>query len=94
MARDRVGVYPGTFDPITKGHMDIIVRATKLVDRLIIGVANNAGKGPLFSIDGSFTRSRKRDSALRMSVTARCMRDSARATAARARRIWRGIVLT
>ena len=51
MARDRVGVYPGTFDPITKGHMDIIVRATKLVDRLIIGVANNAGKGPLFSID-------------------------------------------
>ncbi len=51
MQGQRVGVYPGTFDPITKGHSDIIQRATKLVDRLIIGVANNAGKGPLFSID-------------------------------------------
>ncbi|MCC7272006.1 MAG: pantetheine-phosphate adenylyltransferase [Alphaproteobacteria bacterium] len=51
MSTQRLGVYPGTFDPITKGHMDIIARATKLVDRLIIGVARNAGKGPLFSID-------------------------------------------
>ncbi|BBK38303.1 phosphopantetheine adenylyltransferase [Allostella sp. ATCC 35155] len=51
MTAERVGVYPGTFDPITKGHSDIILRSTKLVDRLIIGVARNAGKGPLFSID-------------------------------------------
>ena len=46
---ERIGVYPGTFDPITHGHTDIILRATKLVDRLVIGVAGNIGKGPLFS---------------------------------------------
>jgi pantetheine-phosphate adenylyltransferase len=46
----RIGVYPGTFDPVTNGHMDIIVRATTLVDHLIVGVARNAGKGPLFSV--------------------------------------------
>lgn len=44
----RVGLYPGTFDPITLGHLDIISRATRLVDKLVIGVAKNAGKGPLF----------------------------------------------
>ncbi|MCA1940023.1 MAG: pantetheine-phosphate adenylyltransferase [Caenispirillum bisanense] len=48
---ERVGVYPGTFDPVTNGHLDIITRATRLVDRLIIGVAVNAGKGPLFSLE-------------------------------------------
>ncbi len=48
---ERVGVYPGTFDPITNGHMDLITRATRAVDRLIVAVAVNAGKGPLFSID-------------------------------------------
>jgi len=47
----RIGVYPGTFDPVTNGHLDIIRRATRLVDELIIGVARNAGKGPLFGID-------------------------------------------
>lgn len=47
----RVGVYPGTFDPITNGHLDIIQRALKVVDHLIVGVARNAGKGPLFSTD-------------------------------------------
>ena len=46
-----IGVYPGTFDPITFGHMDIISRATRVVDHLIVAVAHNAGKGPLFSID-------------------------------------------
>jgi len=46
-----VGVYPGTFDPITFGHMDIISRATRVVDHLIVAVAHNAGKGPLFSVD-------------------------------------------
>jgi len=51
MSKPRVGVYPGTFDPITNGHTDVIVRAARLVDRLIIGVAQNAGKGPLFDTD-------------------------------------------
>lgn len=49
MAGSRIGVYPGTFDPITNGHFDIIQRAARLVDHLIIGVASNAGKGPLYS---------------------------------------------
>ncbi|MCG2841504.1 pantetheine-phosphate adenylyltransferase [Sandaracinobacter sp. RS1-74] len=47
----RIGVYPGTFDPITLGHMDIISRGAKLVDRLIIGVATNPSKSPLFTLD-------------------------------------------
>jgi pantetheine-phosphate adenylyltransferase len=47
----RIGVYPGTFDPITNGHMDIIERALGIVDHLIVAVARNAGKGPLFSTD-------------------------------------------
>ncbi len=47
----RVGLYPGTFDPITLGHIDIIRRATQLVDRLVIGVAINRDKGPLFSLE-------------------------------------------
>lgn len=47
----RVGLYPGTFDPITLGHLDIIQRATKLVDRLIIGVAINEAKRPFFSLE-------------------------------------------
>jgi pantetheine-phosphate adenylyltransferase len=51
MSKERIGVYPGTFDPITNGHTDIIVRATKIVDRLVIGVARNIGKGPLFTTE-------------------------------------------
>ncbi len=47
----RIGVYPGTFDPVTAGHMDIIIRATRIVDHLIVAVAVNAGKGPLFTLD-------------------------------------------
>ncbi len=47
----RTGVYPGTFDPITNGHVDIIERAVKLVDRLVIGVALNRAKGPTFSLE-------------------------------------------
>ena len=45
-----IGIYPGTFDPVTLGHLDIIERAMKVVDHLVIGVADNAGKGPLFSV--------------------------------------------
>ncbi|WP_119165793.1 pantetheine-phosphate adenylyltransferase [Algihabitans albus] len=49
--KPRIAVYPGTFDPITLGHLDIIRRGARLVDRLIVAVARNAGKGPLFDID-------------------------------------------
>jgi len=47
----RIGVYPGTFDPITLGHLDIIRRATHLVDRLVIGVTTNPSKQPMFTIE-------------------------------------------
>lgn len=47
----RTGLYPGTFDPVTNGHLDIIGRAVKLVDKLVIGVAVNVEKGPLFSLE-------------------------------------------
>ena len=47
----RIGLYPGTFDPITLGHIDIIQRAMALVDRLVIGVAINRDKGPLFALE-------------------------------------------
>jgi pantetheine-phosphate adenylyltransferase len=47
----RTGVYPGTFDPITLGHMDIIRRGAKLVDKLVIGVTTNASKSPMFSVE-------------------------------------------
>ncbi len=51
MAESRIGVYPGTFDPPTVGHVDIARRALRVVDRLVIGVAGNAGKGPMFTVD-------------------------------------------
>ena len=47
----RIGLYPGTFDPITLGHVDIIRRGAMLVDRLVIGIAINRDKGPLFSLE-------------------------------------------
>ena len=47
----RVGLYPGTFDPMTNGHLDIIGRAVKLVDKLVIGVAINRDKGPMFTLE-------------------------------------------
>lgn len=47
----RTGVYPGTFDPVTRGHMDIIRRGAKLVDRLVIGVTTNPSKSPMFSLE-------------------------------------------
>jgi len=50
MSKPLVGLYPGTFDPVTNGHVDIITRSAALVDRLVIGVAINQDKGPLFSL--------------------------------------------
>ena len=51
MASERTGVYPGTFDPVTSGHMEVVRRSLKLVDKLVIGPATNIGKGPLFSLE-------------------------------------------
>ena len=51
MASEKIGIYPGTFDPITNGHADIIGRAARLLDKLVVGVAINPGKGPIFTID-------------------------------------------
>lgn len=51
MTNPSVALYPGTFDPLTNGHLDIIERAAKIVDRLVIGVAVNRDKGPTFSLD-------------------------------------------
>ena len=49
--KERIGIYPGTFDPITLGHMDILRRGAKLVDKLIVGVTTNPSKSPMFSTD-------------------------------------------
>lgn len=51
MKQQKVGLYPGTFDPITNGHLDIIKRSLRLVDKLVIGVATNPSKDPLFTLD-------------------------------------------
>jgi len=51
MAEQRTGVYPGTFDPVTSGHMEVVRRSLRLVDELVIGPAINIGKGPLFSLE-------------------------------------------
>ncbi|MFN3371257.1 MAG: pantetheine-phosphate adenylyltransferase [Sphingomonadaceae bacterium] len=60
----RTGVYPGTFDPITLGHMDIIARGAKLVDRLIIGVATNPSKSPLFTLEERVAHVRRETAAI------------------------------
>lgn len=49
--RMRIGLYPGTFDPVTNGHLDVIARAARLLDKLVVGVAINTGKGPLFELE-------------------------------------------
>jgi len=49
--RMRVGLYPGTFDPVTNGHVDVIARAARLMDKLVVGVSISTGKGPLFTLE-------------------------------------------
>jgi pantetheine-phosphate adenylyltransferase len=51
MKKLRVGLYPGTFDPVTNGHLDVIARAARLLDKLVVGVAINTGKGPLLDLE-------------------------------------------
>jgi pantetheine-phosphate adenylyltransferase len=60
----RIGVYPGTFDPITLGHMDIVSRAARLVDRLVVGVTTNASKSPMFSVDERMAMVRRETASL------------------------------
>ena len=62
--QERVGVYPGTFDPVTLGHMDIIRRGATLVDRLVIGVTTNASKSPMFSLDERLEMVRRETAAI------------------------------
>jgi pantetheine-phosphate adenylyltransferase len=68
---ERVGVYPGTFDPITNGHQDIIQRAARMVDRLIVAVAANAGKGPMFDLDERLAMVREDVAALNNGLAAK-----------------------
>jgi pantetheine-phosphate adenylyltransferase len=65
----RTGVYPGTFDPITLGHMDIIRRAVHLVDRLVIGVTTNPSKSPMFSLDERLEMVRRETDGLDGAIT-------------------------
>jgi len=63
---ERVGIYPGTFDPITLGHRDIIRRGSKLVDRLIIGVTTNPSKNPMFTSEERLAMVRREVEAMRL----------------------------
>jgi len=64
-----VGVYPGTFDPITFGHLDIIRRGAKFVDRLVVGVTTNASKSPMFSLDERLAMVRREVAAVDGSIS-------------------------
>src|SRR6476619_6168976 len=61
---ERIGVYPGTFDPITLGHIDIMRRGVHLVDRLVVGVTTNPSKEPMFSISERLAMVRREIAAL------------------------------
>jgi pantetheine-phosphate adenylyltransferase len=65
----RIGVYPGTFDPVTLGHMDIIRRGAKLVDRLVIGLSTNPSKTPMFSVEERLSMIRREAEAIEGDVT-------------------------
>lgn len=65
---ERIGVYPGTFDPVTLGHVDIIRRGAKLVDRLVIGVTTNPSKSPMFSVEERMAMVRREAAAVAGSI--------------------------
>ena len=64
----RIGVYPGTFDPVTLGHMDIIRRGAKLVDKLVVGVTTNPSKSPMFDLDERLEMVRRETEDLRHKI--------------------------
>src|SRR5678815_1155676 len=66
---ERIGVYPGTFDPITLGHIDIIRRGAHLVDQLVIGVTTNPSKEPMFTISERTTMVRREEAGLGANIT-------------------------
>jgi len=68
----RTGVYPGSFDPVTLGHIDIIRRAVHLVDRLVIGVTTNASKSPMFTLDERLAMVRREIEIIRAELTVEC----------------------
>lgn len=68
----RTGVYPGSFDPVTLGHIDIIRRAAHLVDRLVIGVTTNASKSPMFTLDERLAMVRREVEGICDSLTVEC----------------------
>ncbi|WP_408627063.1 pantetheine-phosphate adenylyltransferase [Azospira inquinata] len=59
MLNNRLAIYPGTFDPLTKGHEDLVRRAARLFDRVIVAVANSQGKGPFFTMEERVTMARE-----------------------------------
>lgn len=65
----RIAVYPGTFDPITKGHRDIIQRASNLFDKIIVAIAINAGKNPIFSLEERFSIAKQEIDSLSLDKT-------------------------
>lgn len=65
----RVGVYPGTFDPVTFGHLDIIRRSAKLVDHLVIGVTTNVSKSPMFSLEERLAMARREVTAIEGAIS-------------------------
>jgi pantetheine-phosphate adenylyltransferase len=71
----RTGVYPGSFDPITLGHMDIIRRAAHLVDRLVIGVTTNASKSPMFTIEERLATVRRETESVCSELSVACEMD-------------------
>jgi len=72
----RIGVYPGTFDPLTFGHLDIIRRGAKLVDRLVVGVTTNASKSPMFTVEERLAMVRREVQALEGGLTADGLRST------------------
>ena len=57
MTKKTIGIYPGTFDPITNGHADIIARASKIADELVLAISTSYSKNPMFSIEERCTLS-------------------------------------
>ena len=84
--KSRIGLYPGTFDPVTLGHLDIIKRAVKLVDHLVIGVATNPSKDPMFTLEERTAMLVREAAPLAQGRRRRCGRGGRRHVTGRGRR--------